>query len=94
MEKDIVIEIGKRTLHEAKEQIFEIPVVAMPFALWGFLFTPWWVFILLVLMVLVIIAKHEYTDYTQELLMADLQADPQPDPIAEEVKKQEESEKQ
>lgn len=92
MEQDIIIELAKRTLTEVKNQVKEIPIVAVPFALWGFLLTPWWLFISLVLLVLVIIAHNEYTDYTNELIMADLQTDTQPDPIAEEVKKQEEQE--
>lgn len=92
MENDIIIEVAKRTLTEVKEQIKEIPVVAIPFALWGFVFTPFWAFISLVLLVIALVAYNEYTDYTQELIMADLQADPQPDPIADEVKKQEEQE--
>jgi hypothetical protein len=92
MEQDIIIEVAKRTLHEAKEQVFETPIVAGVLAIMGIVFAPWWVLVLNIIFIFGWIARNEYNDYTQELLMADLQAEPQPDPIAEEVKKQEEQE--
>lgn len=67
MEKDIVVEVAKRTGREVIDQISETPFVAIPFALYGIIYSSWTGIVIITIMILAFIAYDQYREIINEI---------------------------
>lgn len=80
MEKDIVVEVAKRTGRELVDQVSETPFVVAPFALYGFVAASWTGIIIALVLTIAYLAYEQYQEVIKEIETsiddaADAQAD-------------------
>lgn len=67
MEKDIVVEVAKRTAHEVLNQIKDTPFAVMPAAMTGLLLISWTGLAIMVVLIFAFVAYDQYNEIISEI---------------------------
>jgi len=67
VEKDIVVEVAKRTGREVIDQISETPFVVVPFALCGLIWSSWTSIVVVTIIILAFIVYDQYKEIINEI---------------------------